>query len=265
MIPVVTPDEMRAIDEAASEPVEVLIARAGRALAATALRMLGGAYGRHIVVVVGKGNNGADGRAAADRLRRRGAEVTVLAAAEAPDPLPPSDLVIDAAYGTGFHGDYHAPHPGRAPVLAADIPSGVDGVTGVACEGAVRAQVTVTFAALKPGLLFGDGPEHAGEVIVADIGLDVASARAYVVDADDARSWLPPRPRDAHKYTSGVVVVAGSPGMLGAATLCQPRRAADGRGLRAAGLPGGRRSRAASRRTRWLGVAGDGVGRVRAA
>ena len=62
MIPVVTPDEMRAIDAAAPEPVEVLIDRAGAALARAAVRMLGGTYGRRVVVVAGKGNNGADGR-----------------------------------------------------------------------------------------------------------------------------------------------------------------------------------------------------------
>jgi ADP-dependent NAD(P)H-hydrate dehydratase / NAD(P)H-hydrate epimerase len=239
MIPVVTPDEMRAIDEAAPEPVEVLIARAGNALAATAVRMLGGgAYGRRVVVVVGKGNNGADGRAAAERLRRRGAEILVLDAAEATDPLPAADLVIDAAYGTGFHGDYHAPDPRGAPVLAADIPSGVDGRTGVACEGAVKAQVTVTFAALKPGLLFGDGPAHAGEVVVADIGLDLSGAAAYVVGTDDARAWVPPRPRDAHKYTSGVAVVAGSPGMLGAALLCSGAAMRAGAGYVRLACPG---------------------------
>src|SRR5580765_8562869 len=100
-VPVVTPAEMRAIDEAAEEPVEVLIARAGAAVARVALDMLGGTYGRRVVVVAGKGNNGADGRAAAARLARRGVRVQVIDAWAAPDRLPPSDLVVDAAYGTG--------------------------------------------------------------------------------------------------------------------------------------------------------------------
>jgi ADP-dependent NAD(P)H-hydrate dehydratase / NAD(P)H-hydrate epimerase len=238
VIPVVTPEEMRAIDEAALDSTDVLIRRAGAALASTAVTMLGGAYGRRVVVVVGKGNNGADGRAAAARLRWRGADVVVLPAAEAPDPLPRADLVIDAAYGTGFHGDYHAPDPAGAPVLAADIPSGVDGLTGLAGEGAVRADVTVTFAALKPGLLLADGPAHAGRVVVRDIGLDTSSARAFLIDVDDARSWLPPRPRHAHKYTTSVAVVAGSPGMLGAALLCTEAALRTGAGYVRLGCPG---------------------------
>jgi NAD(P)H-hydrate repair Nnr-like enzyme with NAD(P)H-hydrate epimerase domain len=72
VIPVLTPEEMKAVDAAAPEPVDVLVARAGAAVARAAERMLGGAYGRRVVVVAGKGNNGADGRVAADRLRRRG-------------------------------------------------------------------------------------------------------------------------------------------------------------------------------------------------
>src|SRR2546425_3348370 len=102
---------MKAVDQSASEPVDVLVGRAGRAVAQTALGLLGGAYGRRVVVVAGKGNNGADGRAAAARLARRGARVEVVDAASAPSSLPPADLVIDAAYGTGFRGSYAPPDP----------------------------------------------------------------------------------------------------------------------------------------------------------
>ena len=77
MIPVVTRDEMRAIDAAAPGPVEVLVERAGGAVARAALDMLGGAYGRRVNVLAGPGNNGADGRVAAERLRERGASVRV--------------------------------------------------------------------------------------------------------------------------------------------------------------------------------------------
>ena len=221
MLPVVTPEQMAAIDRAAREPVEVLIGRAGRAVAARALTMMGGAYGRKVIVVAGKGNNGNDGRDAARRLRRRGARVRVLDAATlAPgERLDPCSLVIDAAFGTGFHGEYDAPDAGGAPVLAVDIPSGVNGLTGAACAGAVRADATVTFAAYKPGLLFHPGRELAGTVTVADIGLDTSSATIDVVDDDDVRAWLPTRPPDAHKWLTAVWVVAGSPGMTGAAVL----------------------------------------------
>src|SRR5438128_2542009 len=120
--PVVTPAEMKAIDDAAEEPVEALIERAGAAVARAAVDMLGGTYGRRVVVVAGKGNNGADGRAAAARLRRRGVRVEVIDATSAPERLPRADLVVDAAYGTGFRGSYEAPEPAGAPVLAVDIP-----------------------------------------------------------------------------------------------------------------------------------------------
>ena len=95
---VLTRDEMRAADAAALAHVshETLVTRAGTAVAMAALRMVGGGsgYGRRVVVVAGKGSNGADGRVAAAVLRRRGARVTVLDAADAPSDLPPCDLVI---------------------------------------------------------------------------------------------------------------------------------------------------------------------------
>jgi NAD(P)H-hydrate epimerase len=220
VIPVVTPEEMAEIDRAAPEPVEVLIGRAGAAVAREAIAMLGGTYGRRVVVVAGKGNNGADGRAAALRLRRRGVRVTEIDAAAAPPSLPPADLLIDAAYGTGFRGEYQPPAPAPGtPVLAVDIPSGVDGLTGRAAGSPLRADRTVTFAALKPGLLLADGADLAGAVVVADIGLDVSSARAHVVESADVARWLPERPRETHKWRAAVWVVAGSPGMTGAAHL----------------------------------------------
>ena len=114
MIPIVTPEEMAAIDAAAPEPVEELIERAGAALARTALDMLGGGYGRRVTVLAGKGNNGADGRAAARWLRRRGVRVAVVAA-DAPTSLPAAHLTIDAAYGTGLRRAYSPPEP--APLL----------------------------------------------------------------------------------------------------------------------------------------------------
>ena len=77
--------------------------------------------------------------------------------ADAPARLPAADLVIDAAYGTGFRGSWSAPDPGDAAVLAVDIPSGVDGATGAAGDGVLPADRTVTFAALKPGLLLPPG------------------------------------------------------------------------------------------------------------
>jgi NAD(P)H-hydrate epimerase len=237
MKPVVTVAEMKAIDADAPEPEEVLIDRAGAAVCRAALRMLGGAYGRRVAVVAGKGNNGADGRTAAARLQRRGVRVTVVAAGEL-SRLPEGDLVIDAAYGTGFRGGYDAPDPGGAAVLAVDIPSGVSGDTGAAAEGAVRADRTVTFAGLKPGLLLGDGPDHTGDVEIADIGLDTSRRHIELLEDSEAAAWLPRRPRHAHKWQTALCVVAGSPGMLGAPRLVSSGALRAGSGYVRLGVPG---------------------------
>lgn len=225
MIPVVTPVQMAAIDAAAPEPVEVLIDRAGAAVARAALDLMGGTYGRQAVVLAGPGHNGDDGRAAALRLRRRGVKVAVIdavAAARTGEPLPPADLYVDAAFGTGLSRPYSAPPRSNpaAPVLAVDIPSGLDGLTGAVLAGPVWAAArTVTFAALKPGLLFGAGPALCGEVTVADIGLDPAVEPACDLMTDADVEPLPAGDGATHKWRSAVLVAAGSPGMAGAAAL----------------------------------------------
>lgn len=239
MIPITTPEEMRRVDEAAPEPVEELIDRAGAALARAAIDMLGGTYGRRVVVVVGPGNNGADGRAAGRRLRTRRVRVVEIDALDAPGSLPSADLVIDAAFGTSLNRDYVAPDPGGAPVLAADIPSGIDGLTGAERGRAVRAQRTVTFQALKPGLLLEPGRAAAGRIEVADIGLDVSGVAAHRVESADVRTWVPQRPADAHKWRSAVWVIAGSPGMTGAAHLAARSALRSGAGYVRLSTPGG--------------------------
>ncbi len=243
MIPVVTPAEMAEVDRAAPEPVGVLVGRAGAAVAAEALRLLGGAYGQRVVVVAGGGNNGADGRAAAAILSARGAKVTVVG----PDAerLAPADLVVDAAYGTGLSRPYRPPElppGGRVRVLAVDIPSGVVGGTGEVPEGggALQAEVTVTFGALKPGLLLGAGPTHTGAVRVVGIGLAAAAsaaASAWLVTDEDAAT-IPGRPADGHKWQSALGVVAGSPGMTGAAWMLSGAAMRAGAGYVRLGIPG---------------------------
>lgn len=239
MIPIVTPNEMNAIDRAAPEPVEVLIERAGAAVARAALDMLGGAYGRRVVVVAGKGNNGNDGRSAARRLEARGVRTHLVEAADAPDVLPQCDLVVDAAYGTGFRGAYRAPDAGGADVLAVDIPSGIDGVTGRASARVLRADRTVTFAALGPGHLLADGPELCGEIDVIDIGLDVSSANSHLVTESDVGAWLPMPSRSTHKWKRAVCVIGGSPGLEGAAALTARAALRAGAGYVRWSAPGG--------------------------
>lgn len=246
MIPIVTPDEMAAIDAAAPQPVEELIERAGAALARAALDILGGGYGRRVTVLAGKGNNGADGRAAARRLRRRGVRVAVIDAADAPSALPAAHLTIDAAYGTGLRRPYSPPppaplldDPGRdAPILAVDIPSGVDGLTGEIPGQAWTAHHTVTFGALKPGLILHPGAQHSGQVKVAPIGLDVSPARTHLVTVDDVSAWLPIRSAEAHKWQTACWVIAGSPGMTGAAHLAATAALRGGSGYVRLSTPG---------------------------
>ena len=235
MIPVITPAQARAADAAAGVPVEVLIERAGAAVARVAVEMLGGTYGRRVLVLAGPGANGADGRVAARILAGRGVWVRVVDIGGRTDDRVPADiaevvapttgpihLVIDAVFGTGVRPGWRPPSVGDVPVLAVDLPSGLDPMTGVA-DSVLAATRTVTFQAMKPGLLFGDGPDVAGEVTVVDIGLslghDVGATYAELVEEDDVVSWLAPRPRTADKWSAAVRVVAGSPGMLGAAAL----------------------------------------------
>lgn len=238
MIPIVTPDQMGAIDAAAPEPVDVLIDRAGREVARAALSMLGGTYGRVVNVIAGGGNNGADGRVAGRYLERRGIKVRLFDVGDSPAVLPRADLLIDAAFGTGFRGEWVAPDVGDAMVLAVDIPSGVLALTGEAGPGVLPADRTVTFQALKPGLLFGAGRQLSGDVEIADIGLDVSGSEQHLVERSDAASWWPARAVDSHKWKGAVRVVAGSPGMLGAGRMCAAAAARSGAGLVALSSPG---------------------------
>ena len=238
MLPIVTPEEMAAIDAGASVPADVLIERAGAAVAWAALRMLGGAYGRTVNVICGKGNNGADGRVAARHLVAKGVRVRIFELPSCPPVLPTSDLVIDAAYGTGFHGTWSPPDVGDALVLAVDIPSGVDALTGDMAGGVLAAAHTVTFAALKPGLLMPPGSALAGELELADIGLDVGWARANLVQAADVAEWWPERDEYAHKWQSAVRVIAGSSTMTGAPRLVSHAAMRTGAGMVHLSVPG---------------------------
>ena len=121
--------------------------------------------------------------------------------------------------------------------LAIDIPSGVDADTGEAPGDAVRADRTVTFAALKPGLLQADGARLSGVVEVADIGIGFPTPRALLVEDADV-ALVPPRDREGNKWTHAVGVAAGSPGMEGAAVLCTRGAMAAGAGMIRLGAPG---------------------------
>lgn len=244
MKPIITPDEAARLDAAATEPVENLMERAGLGVALAAARM-GAGYGTRVLALAGPGNNGGDAYVAARYLRRRGVAVEVrslgyprgegsparraaAAASAAGVPvrslgaLEPCDLVIDGLYGAGFRGELTGPaaawttHP--APVLAIDLPSGLDGRDGTVAGPAFRARHTVTFHALKVGHLFGEGPDRCGEIEVVGIGLPAAEPELRLCEEADAP--LPARARTAHKWSAGaVLVVGGSPGITGAVAL----------------------------------------------
>lgn len=228
MIPALTPQQTADADAAALQEAGdpwVFINRAGHATAGVARTMMSGAYGRRVVVIAGKGNNGNDGRVAAERLTEWGASVRIVDAAAAHGEFVDSrtaDLVIDAAYGIGFRGTWSPPIVFDVPVLAVDIPSGLNATTGAVEGGVLVADRTVTFTALKTGMLLGDGPSVCGEIDLVDVGIPlhgVVEPGVFVVGADDVRRWLPPRDRHAHKWSHALRVLAGSPGMTGAASL----------------------------------------------
>lgn len=241
MIPALTPAQMRAADAAALAGVRdenVFIARAGRAVAHVARSMMGGSYGKRVVLVAGKGHNGDDGRVAAEWLVDWGSSVRMLHASDcAGEFIDPStaDLVIDAAYGIGFRGEWTPPIVIGVPVLAVDIPSGLDALDGTVAGGVIAADRTVTFAAPKTGMFLGDGPALCGEIDVVDVGIDVdtddVSPDVFVVGSDDVSSWLAPRDRDAHKWHTGVRIIAGSQGMGGAASLASASAMRAGAGI----------------------------------
>jgi|TARA_B110000196_G_scaffold68667_1_gene58309 NAD(P)H-hydrate epimerase len=240
MIPIVTPVEMTEIDRVSPFAEAELIERAGFAVAKEALRSLGGGYGRRVGLIVGKGNNGKDGLVAARLLRKRGVKCQVVDPSDVAD-LGNVDLVIDAAYGTGFRGAWSLPEQPTAPVVAVDIPSGVNALTGMD-NGSLQAEKTVTFAALKPGLLLDAGPQKAGSVVVADIGLEINDATSHLFEDSDWLVARKVRTKTDHKWTNAVRILAGSPGMQGACGLAAQAALRAGAGMVVASTPGGETS-----------------------
>ena len=197
-----------------------LVARAGSAVAFAARQMMGGCYGRRVLVLAGPGNNGADGRVAAELLGRWGAKVSVVALADAPVEVCDVDLFIDAALGTGLGRPFAAPAVAAdVAVLAVDLPSGIDADSGEVNGHPARADLTVTFQALKPGLVQGEGRRLAGRVEVADLGMAIDDRCATLLESSDL-AQAPWRGSDDHKWSHAVGVVGGSSGMEGAVALC---------------------------------------------
>ncbi|HEX6230547.1 MAG TPA: NAD(P)H-hydrate dehydratase [Actinomycetota bacterium] len=282
MKPCLTPAEAGELDRASQArgvSGDSLMENAGREVAGAAVRLAGGAYGRRAVAVCGKGNNGGDGLVAARYLDAWGLRVTAVLVEAGKDLREPAatnlgrlahtsvrvrpfsggllarelaraDVVVDAVFGTGFRGVPEddpaeaivAMNDAGAPVVAVDIPSGVNGETGVVEGEAVRAGITVTFGAAKPGVVLLPGAELAGVVEVAGIGFppDLIRGDLSVVEAVDVAAWLPRRALETHKRAAGfAVVIGGSRLMTGAASLMARAAYRAGAGLVAAAVPEG--------------------------
>jgi NAD(P)H-hydrate epimerase len=266
------PERMRATDRWAIEeqgiPGLELMERAGQGLAdlVTAVAPDG-----PIAIACGKGNNGGDGYVAARLLREAGRTVRVLAVApveelrgdarasadrvEGIEPFAAARLegcavAVDALLGTGFSGVPHGPvadaiaalNAAALPIVAADVPSGVDAATGVVEGEAIAARATATFAAAKPGLFINPGKAHAGAVRVVDIGIPegapVDEPDVALIDDAALLAALPSRRAGWTKFTSGHVLVAGgSRGLTGAPTLAAEAAQRAGAGYVTACVP----------------------------
>jgi NAD(P)H-hydrate epimerase len=263
-------------------PGLTLMEQAGRSVADAAREMLTSTGGRRLAVFCGKGNNGGDGFVVA-RMLSGGFDVVVFVAGDISTMrndarvnyervssmrIPvvrvtsdsdldsfrraPFDLVVDGLFGTGFAGRAEgvfsdvidAVNSSRCRVLAIDIPSGVSGATGAAYGPAIKADRTVTFAALKVGLVQHPGAWLAGDVEVADIGIpaqvldEVPDSRVYILDDEDAQELIPDRAPDVNKGSCGhVLVVGGSSGMAGAPAMCARAAVRSGSGLVTVAVP----------------------------
>ena len=217
--PLYTADEMKQAE--AGHDVDELMARAGRAVAEEAMLRFPDA--QRFVAVCGGGANGGDGRIALDVLEAAGKAARTSEDA----PVEEADVVIDALFGTGFHGEpredaaraIEAMNRSGKPIVAVDLPSGVNASTGEIAGASVKATVTVTMHARKVGLEVAPGRFRAGEVAVADIGLPAVRTEHRLV-APEILDAIPRRRADQNKYTAGtVLVVGGSRGLTGAASL----------------------------------------------
>jgi ADP-dependent NAD(P)H-hydrate dehydratase / NAD(P)H-hydrate epimerase len=235
----------------ASLPPGTLMQRAATALARRCAAVLGRVYGARVVLLVGSGNNGGDALFAGAQLARRGARVDALlvkdgshaealavfraAGGHVHDSAPVTDalvtradLVVDGMLGIGGRGGLRdeaarvaaVVDDCAAVVVAVDVPSGIDASSGRVDGSAVHADLTVTFGALKSGLVVAPGALHAGLVEVVDIGLSLPPADVTLLDADDVARLVPAAEGETDKYRRGVVgVVAGSDTYTGATVL----------------------------------------------
>ncbi len=235
MLPIYDVRQMKEMDArlAAASSIEATIARAGYGIATLAARMLGGAYGKRVSVLAGKGNNGNDGREAARFLGSWGAKVEVQDYPEIDRKrLAEAQLVVDAVFGFGFHGDFPGIEaPEGVPLLAVDVPSGLDAGSGRASAATRPADVTLALVGMKAGQLLGDGPRLMGETYLYRLvgGVPEVETSGRLVEPEDIH--ISARSVETHKWSTGVAALAGSPGMMGAAAFACAAALAGGAGI----------------------------------
>ena len=265
----ITPAQMRDMEgryfaETGTPSID-LMERAARALNVAVARHFG--LERTVYFACGPGGNGGDGYACARMYAKIGGKCAVFPAAPprtpdaienrrralamgipelAPDDASAPEIWVDALYGTGLSrapqgpaaaliARMNADRLSGAKVVAVDIPSGLNGLTGAAFEPCVKADLTVTFQFEKTGHSLCDGLDVCGEIEVADIDIPEAffpESMARRIEAKDVATALPGKPRNAHKGKNGhLLIVAGSVGMAGAAALCTRAALRSGAGL----------------------------------
>ncbi len=224
--PLLRAAELRVLETRHADAVPPLMERAGRAAAEFAARLLGDGHAR-VLVFAGPGNNGGDALVMARILEEQGIQTVVVGAG---GTVPGGDygLVVDGLFGIGLTRPIADPYAElverinafAGPVLALDIPSGLDGDSGRVLGVAVRATHTLSFIGGKPGLYTLDGPDHCGEVSVVDLGIRLDGFPGALLAVDDFRDCLKRRARNSHKGSFGsLAVIGGAAGMTGAALL----------------------------------------------
>ena len=220
LLPLLTAAETRAAEEAHPGSLDELMERAGAAVAGLVLR----AFPGRVTVVCGKGKNGGDGRICARVLREAGREVTLV---DGVGDLGDPDVVVDALLGIGLEGPPREDaarmidliNAASRPVVAVDVPSGVNASTGEIAGAAVRATATVTFGAAKVGLAVAPGALCAGTVTVSPLGLRPREHEHSLVPASVLLD-VPRKQTTSTKYSAGsVLIVGGSRGLTGAPML----------------------------------------------
>ena len=241
-----TVEQVRAAEAAlmATLPEGALMQRAAAGLASAVIDLMGGAYGRHVLLLVGPGDNGGDALYAGALLARRGAGVEVLPVADrvheaglaalrraggrqvALADITAPDVVVDGIVGIGGRPGLRQPAldairaVAGVPMAAVDVPSGVEVDTGRLDGAHVSADLTVTFGTHKVCHVVEPAASACGVVHLVDIGLDLPEAAVTALQAVDVAALLPVPTLDAQKYTRGVVGVrAGSTRYPGAAVL----------------------------------------------